>query len=202
MYKTTSDKQHDIERTGSHATKPFATGRVEVLPPDADPWAAIFNDVRTQRRIMADNYDGVVLQLGDNAYALRMASDPKEERALLIKRKALVTRQHMLAERLADNRHEMTAAARACLGERFRFAARKMLLGEQYAAIMQSAKELSADEPDLAKWAKRDPDKVQKGRLSITELKAKGMTEERLAAVRQQTRIKEQRQRLRRRLLG
>ena len=202
MYKTTADKQHDLARTGSHATKPLATGRVEVLPPEADPWAAIFNDVRTQRRIMSDNYEGVVLQLAENSYALRMSAEPKEQRGLLIRRQALIVRQRMLAERLADNRHEMNAAARACLGERFRFAARAMLLDEQYAAVLESAKELSADEPDLAKWADRNPSKGQGAKPTISELKARGAPEERLEAVRQRDRLKEKRQRLRRRLLG
>ena len=106
MYKTTADRQHDLSRTGSHATKPLATGRVEVLPPNADPWAAIFNDLQAQRRIALDNLEAVQAQIDDNNYAIRMSSDNKEQRGLLHRKEALSSRHHAIHAQLGELRHD------------------------------------------------------------------------------------------------
>jgi hypothetical protein len=201
MYKTTSDRQHDIARTGSHGTKPMATGRVEVLPPGADPWAAIFNDVRTQRRIAVENYETAMRQLQDVNWAIRMASDHKEQAGLLIKRNAILARRDTLARQLVDLRKEIVLAARSAMGERFRMVAKRMLLHEQYVAITDSVRDIN-DDPDLTKWAKESSDPPPKRNRHISGLKDRGASEEQLAHRRALDRQHEKRKHLRKRLIG
>jgi len=201
MYKTASDKQHDLLRTGSHATKPLATGRADVLPPSADPWAAIFNDIRTQRRIAVENYETAMRQLSDANWALRMASDPKEQRGLLLKRQAILVRRDALARQLGDLRAEIILAARSSLGERFRFAASRMLLHEQYVAINESAREIEVD-PDVIKFAGAKVTPHPGSRPSIGKMLERGATEEQLDRARTQMRQQDKRKALRKRLIG
>jgi hypothetical protein len=201
MYKTTSDRQHDISRTGSHATKPLATGRVDVLPPGADPWAAIFNDIRAQRQIASENYEIAVRQLQDVDWQIRMSSDGREQFGLLKKREAIIARRDQTGRILADLRIEIIHAARSSMAERFRSSAWHMLHSEQFIAISQAAKDLMKDaDPDIAKFAgaRLAP---RNRKHNITAAKENGASPEKLEQMRERSRNRDKLKRLRARLL-
>lgn len=48
MFKSASDRQHFLRREGSHSTKGFANGRVDVLPPQAREAENLYADAKSQ----------------------------------------------------------------------------------------------------------------------------------------------------------
>lgn len=48
MYKSASNLQSSAKRTASHATKPLASGRVDILPPKARELEIIYNEHKEQ----------------------------------------------------------------------------------------------------------------------------------------------------------
>jgi len=152
MYKEASEKVHSLTRTGSFATKHSATGKGGVLPPSADPWAVIFNDLRAQRAILTDQIERLDKAIEHLGWQLRMSSDSRDQRKLLTKFDAL---SKWRGEKHAESsvlRQQIIVAAKSSVGARFMAQAQAMLLSEQYDAIHTVAKTLAVDEGDEDLW--------------------------------------------------
>jgi len=144
MFKSTQDKLSDITRTASHATKPFATGRVEVLPVEARPWEEVYLAFKEQ-------YDTALNKLDDAFVRLR-----EIDRKLLSTLPAEVFAQTVRIRRLygdevthykavvAGLRRDCESASRNSLAYCFMMAAQRVLTDEQYKICRQSADEIKA----------------------------------------------------------
>src|SRR5258708_2136090 len=62
MYKSTSDSENYLQRTGSHATKEMRTGRIDAIPAWAQPAEDYYNSLK-------DRYHNLVQQLDQNCAA-------------------------------------------------------------------------------------------------------------------------------------
>jgi hypothetical protein len=56
MYKTAAERLHSLARAGSHATKPFSSGRIDALPPSARPIEELYQSVKTQLFSLIDQW--------------------------------------------------------------------------------------------------------------------------------------------------
>jgi hypothetical protein len=147
MFKTTQDKQSDIARTASHATKPFATGRVEVLPPDARPWEEVYLTFKEQYVIAITKLDASYVLVRDAERKL-LATLPDDVFRQTVKTRALHAAQveHYKAV-LGSLRRDCERAARNSLAYCFMRSAQRVLTNEQYQICHQSAEEMKAGMP-------------------------------------------------------
>jgi hypothetical protein len=92
MFKTTADSQADRTRTASHATKPFANGRIDVLPPWAKPQEELYQSLKTQMQSMLDQRKHIEEEARYINERLKFTV-PYEEWQRLTERRNLLTRQ-------------------------------------------------------------------------------------------------------------
>jgi hypothetical protein len=145
MYAKSADKQADITRTGSHSTKPFGGGRVDVLPVNAKPWEVVWNGLREQRDILAANITKIQEKIAVCNDDLKMTL-PRNEFLHATRQREIFVKQLMDAQKQAESlRKDVDTARKASLGECFMDAARKMLTVEQYDAVLTSTREALAD---------------------------------------------------------
>lgn len=91
MYKRTLEGETNYRRTASHATKPYGTGRVDVLPPGAKPELETYGAAIEQFEALRRTLTAIQVKLGENRDALaKSCFDPHEHSALLERRRELL----------------------------------------------------------------------------------------------------------------
>lgn len=149
MFSKTSDRMHDIARSGSHSTKPYGSGRVEVLPPEAAPWATIHNSLTEQRDALILMRNSVCEKITQINKKVLSGAPPDELRRLKASRDALVEQSNRLAAEITDLRDDAARMHAATLGECFMMVAKRMLTDEQYTNVLLSAKGAQAEAASL-----------------------------------------------------
>jgi len=145
MFKYTSDKEQSLNRTGSHATKPFATGRVEVLPPEAKPWEEVFLSFSEQYKIAASKLDVAFAGVRKCDEKL-LTTMPRQDFVATVRHRAQwvekVTHYRGVCDGLMATAKK---AASNSLAGCFLEAAKLVLTDQEFNAVMESAQQLLGD---------------------------------------------------------
>ncbi len=135
MFKSASDRQNDIARTGSHATKPAGTGVVKVLPPEAEPLEVLYQDALTQFKAASDQRVRIEDKLQQLNHILRNTVPHEEYKRATTQQNALraqldsLLANHAALRESVRQRHEMVWASV------FVANARAMLSDELFAGV-------------------------------------------------------------------
>jgi hypothetical protein len=157
MYKKTSQAETFRERVASDSTKPLATGVVNVLPPGAQPWEAIFLGLREQIEGTIARLNTVREQLEKVNWKLKDTL-PRREFELLVRNRAqLCQKQEHYALLLKELRGLAHKAAANSLAYCFQVSAHKMLTDELFSAVLTEANALSAGNLSREQLPKADP---------------------------------------------
>jgi hypothetical protein len=151
MYKSTADAGTFRERVASDSTKGYATGKVDVLPPEARPWEELYSSLREQIEVATRKY----FEIGERMEKLALQSldtmPYKQYQHLALARHRLGQQHHHYQELIGQLNRDARQAVSNGLGGCFIAVAQRMLTDEQYVALMAAAKELSLghaiDEP-------------------------------------------------------
>lgn len=110
MYKGSNERQSFVGRTGSHATKPHGTGRIDHVPPWAEEPEAYYNDVRDRYRSLADQLRKAQDQLTEINFRLR-TSLPYREYQHLREQRDRIAALHSALQNEASNYRALARAA-------------------------------------------------------------------------------------------
>lgn len=142
MFKHTSDKLDDLGRVGSHATKPFGTGRVDVLPPHARQWEAVYASFKEQYSLATEKLERAFVGLR-GADTKLTATLPRSEFLATVRVRAGYAEQIKHYQGVCgDLRRCCVQAAANSYGQAFIEAAKLILTNEQYARCSSSAHDM------------------------------------------------------------
>lgn len=157
MYKKTSQAETFRGRVASDSTKPLATGVVNVLPPEAQPWEAIFLGLREQIEGTIARIHTVREQLEKVNWKLRETLPRREFEHLVRTRAQLCQKQEHYGTLLKELRGLAYKAADNSFAYCFKVSAQKMLTHEMFTAVLTDAQALSAGSLSQEKLPKLDP---------------------------------------------
>lgn len=141
-YKSTERAAAFLGRTASSSTKPFATGRVEVLPPHARPEEQTFRTLMEQEQAAARQHEIVMAQIQRIAARLGDPLAPRQRRALLVEKEALEEQASHIASTMEDLRGRAKAAGADSWLATFYAAASAMLSQEVFEKLRDATKEI------------------------------------------------------------
>ena len=139
MYKGADDKQSYTKRTGSHATKPFASGRVDGIPPWAAEPEEYYRNIRDQWRVLNDQLRECQDKLAQIRERLRTTLAKKEYDHVIRVRESLANRVGILQEEAGRYRSLVRQAGLHSWSATFYFCACKILSKEQLYQIADEA---------------------------------------------------------------
>lgn len=104
MFKGAAFNQHDRTRTGSSATKPFANGRIDVLPPGAQVFEEEYASVKARFLAIIDQCKDAADAVNDINRTLKNAVPREEFQRLSVRKDALVKTVAALQDSLSSFR--------------------------------------------------------------------------------------------------
>ena len=156
MYKSAAASQHDRPRTGSHATKPFANGRIDVLPPGAKVQEEVYADMKGQ-------LDSLIAQhktLAEEAHYIKERlkfTIPRGEYLRLESRRGLLAVQvQALQDMVAESRRLAINVGADNWRSVFAANAKAMLPHDIYKAIVTATDDILSRRPVELKVGMRD----------------------------------------------
>jgi len=139
MYKGAHDKQSFTQRTASHATKPYASGRVDGIPPWAAEPEEYYRSIRGQWQALNDQLRDCQDKLAAIRQRLKTTLPRKEYDHLIGQREHLANRASVLQEQATSYRSLARQAGLHSWSATFYFVACKMLSKEQLYQIADEA---------------------------------------------------------------
>lgn len=144
-YRTTGASHDHLTRTGSASTRGYGTGRVDVLPPGAQPWAEIYRSLVEQRAAAAAEFDKTLDERAAVEAQLQF-TQPRHIYAAKIRQLAQISDRAQHWQKVQGALREgMSDCAEATMAECFLAAAKARLSDESFAAIMTDASALVGD---------------------------------------------------------
>ena len=141
-YKSTGDSKDWIERSGSHATRPSATGRIDDLPSWAKEPEEYFNSINQQWQSIKQQTEKTKKELSDVNFRLKQTLAFADYERLACKRDDLADRVNELQQRSHDYRELVRAAAQNAYGTVFFYVAEKVLDLETVWKIQEQTREI------------------------------------------------------------
>jgi hypothetical protein len=162
MYKGTEKFQAFHERVASSSTKGRAGGLVDVLPPEARPWEQLFHSFCDQHRVALNKLTEAQVRLG--LLYQRAVEELPDEELTQVARDIRTAGQEIIHYRDIAEELEKGAAVAAQNGIGFCFiaAARHALLGEQFEALMHTAREMARGTGLLQSLPPLEPDPINR----------------------------------------
>jgi hypothetical protein len=159
MYKKTADSHANQARTASHATKPFGTGRIDVLPPEARPEEVVYQDLKAQVFALRDQLAALHEEARFINDRLKMKMPFEEYQRMEMHRKVLADQSQATQGALSELRALANRVAQESWRSVFWANAKAMLAPEQYKAISQAATAMLG----------RYPTEFERGRNEMSE---------------------------------
>jgi hypothetical protein len=140
MYKNTERLTSFHQRVASSSTKPYAGGRVEVLPPEAKPWEEIYLSLFEQYEIIVQIINDINDRISEvNLKALDHLPWRDIER-IAIDRNLLIVSRNQHTQLLGSVRRAIHNVRNNAFGACFLEVARHRLTNEQFQAILDDVK--------------------------------------------------------------
>lgn len=154
MYGKASDNQAYISRTGSHATKPHPTGRIDDIPAWAAEPEQYYNKLRDEYRVWADQLKDTQAKLNEIHEKLRFTLPLREYEHLKQHQECLGDKVRALQEKVMTYRPLVRALGEKAWANVFVYVAETLLSKEELYAIRDETRAL----------LKREPVEIAKGR--------------------------------------
>jgi hypothetical protein len=184
MYKTSSDQQHYLARTGSHSTKESRTGLIRNIPAWALPAEEYYNSLKEQFDLLIKQSEQTLAAMANLQSRLNHRLTYRETETIARQIKTYGERQQIIQQKLADHRQLLRWAGQNAFGLVFYHLAQSSLAPEQMQALEKNTQELMC----------RPRTEFTPARQEMSEQKRDRLREkERLGRVRKHSRIERQR---------
>jgi hypothetical protein len=142
MFKKASDAVAYLERTGSHATKPSPTGRIDMLPAWAQEPEAYYNSLLERYNSLCAQRDRCQEQLGALNLKLKATLARKDYDHTMEVKRALATRYGVLEQELGKYRMMVREASLKSWATTFFHCAKLKLDPEDFLGLCQDTREM------------------------------------------------------------
>jgi hypothetical protein len=174
MYRKASEQQSFLKRVASHSTKPFATGRVDILPPGARPKEAIYQRAKAQWESAKESLARIEVEQREITERLKTTLPHKEFQQLEERRRSLGAIRVEMQNTLAEHRSIARAAGREAWGEAFRDMAWLMLPRDTCSEIEEAVRQcIGREEVEIEKPTSQRSPEAKHARTHKGNLKAR-----------------------------
>lgn len=172
MFKKTSERLSHMERVASHATKEHASGRIDMIPTDAQQPVDYFNDLHDQYKSLNANYQLLMAEAAMLRRQLKQRMSYDEFRRIEGQSNAVGQMMHHIQQRLADLRPSIRDARRDATGAFKWHLAKEMLRQAEVEHINKQSDAFVAEILKVSSGLKLKSTGEKEGASHVTRAKA------------------------------